>query len=193
MIKIINTVKRIIIFFRLFCFFHIVYAQNYNVDSLKKVLNTNIADSTRIEILSQIGLLYLNTNLDSSMMYISQFNQVPSRSKKMEARGLNLMGDIYLRTGNASKALELLLKSLKIEETLQDPFGISMLYWNLGKVYQSQNDNAKAIEYFLKVLKMSPIDQLGEPRCFAMGRLGLLYMEINHLDTALYYTQSSYQ
>src|SRR3954451_16338291 len=97
--------KKVIISFQLFFTFYILCAQTYNVDSVKRRLTTTRDDSIRLQNLFQIVIFYIDNNLDSSLKYVGLFNQIPLKPKSMEVNGLIIMGDIYLRLGNASKSL----------------------------------------------------------------------------------------
>jgi len=192
-------VKKVIIFLQLVCVVHILYAQSDNVgtfdniDSLHNVLSTSADNDTRAMILFRLTAYYIDNNLDSSLQYIKQFNEIPSKSKQSEAAGLGLMGDISLRLGNASIALETLLKGSKIAEELNDSAGIAMAYWNIGKVYQSLDENNEAISYYLRSVKIAAAAQDSFPQSLSMGSLGRLYMNLDRLDSALYYTRSAYE
>jgi two-component system NtrC family sensor kinase len=206
-------VKNAIIFFQLICFVHIVCAQvnnvgSYktaetssqllkaietppNVDSLKQLLTTNMSNEARAIILFQLTTSYIDNDLDSSLKYIRKFNDVPSKSKQLQANGEIITGDIFLRFGNVSMALEMLFKALNLEADLNDSAGTGMLYWNIGKVYQSLEEYPKAIEYYSKSINIATSEPV--PQSFSMGFLGNLYMNLNRLDSALYYTQSAYE
>jgi signal transduction histidine kinase len=164
-----------------------------NIDSLKEILITDIDNESRGITLFQITVYYINNNLDSSLKYIKQFNQVPLKSKVLELHGLNIMGDIFLRLGNASMALETISKALKIGEEMNDSAGLSMVFWNLGKVYQSLDDNTKAISYCRRSMQIATAAHEGVPQSQSMAYLGLLYMNLNRPDSALYYTRSAYE
>jgi signal transduction histidine kinase len=208
-------VKKQIIFLFLFGSFCVLFAQNraaesrgeshtthrlllllqrpFNVDSLKTMLATKRDDSDRALILFQIALNYIDINLDSSLNYIKQFNALPLKAGAMKANGLGLMADIYLRIGNPSKSLELLLQGLKMIEPTGDQAGVSMMCWNIGKVYESQNDDVKAVAYYSRALQTASAAGEQVPERLAMGFLGSLYLNKHKLDSALYFTQSAYQ
>jgi len=199
-------VKKVIILLQLLCFIQILHAQSKventdqflkilaarpDIDSLKGLLTTNLNNETRAIILFQLVTSYIDNNLDSSLKYVKQFNQVPSKPKVLEANGFVIMGDIFLRLGNVSMALGALFDGTKIFEDLNDPTGIGMAYWNIGKVYQSLDDNTKAVSYYTKAMEIASSTHNPVPLSRSMGALGFLYMNIN-LDSALYFTQSAY-
>ena len=164
-----------------------------NFDSLKQKAGTELDNETRAITLFAITAGYLNINLDSSLKYIKQFNEVPSKSKLWEANGHTIIGDIYLRLGNASMGLENLLKGTKLLQEINDSAGMGMAYWNLGKLYQSIDDTTTAISYYSNSIKIAASANEKLPLSYSMGHLGQLYVELNRLDSALYYTQSAYE
>jgi two-component system, NtrC family, sensor kinase len=164
-----------------------------NFDSLKKKAIADSDNETRAITLFAITAQYLNIKLDSSLKYIKQFNDIPSKSKLWEANGSTIMGDIYLRLGNVSLALENLLKGTKLLQELNDSAGLGMAYWNLGKLYQGIDDSQTAINYYSNAIKIASLAKENVPWTYSLGHLGHLYMELNQLDSALYYTQSAYE
>ena len=205
--------KKIIIFLPLLCSLHILHAQGNDtdifknvetthqllkaletspgVDSLKQMLAADISDKDRAIILFKLTTSYLDNELDSSLKYIQQFNQIQSKTKQLEANGLVIMGDIFGRLGNPSMAIEIQFKGLKILEQMNDSAGIGMAYWNIGKIYQSVDNSTEAITYYLRALKIAAAAHEPFPLIYSMGFLGLLYMKSGRMDSALYYTQTA--
>ena len=64
-------------------------------------------------------------------------------------------GVCYWASSNFPKALELLLKALKIAEEEGNRTGISKACANIGSVYADEKDYTKALEYYFKALKIS--------------------------------------
>jgi tetratricopeptide (TPR) repeat protein len=163
-----------------------------NFDSLKKKAALDINSETRAITLFAITAQYLNINLDSSLKYIRQFNDVQGKSKLWIANGFVIIGDLYSRLGNTSMALENMLKGTKILKELNDSAGMGMAWWNLGKLYQSLDDPVTSKAYFFNSIKISVAAEANVPLRYSMGHLGHLYMDLNQPDSALYYTQSAY-
>ena len=164
-----------------------------NLDSLKLLAASENDKGIRPLALFALTAQYLNSNLDSSLKYMKQFNLVSSKPKVWEANGDVIMGDIYLRLGNSSLALKNMLKGTKILQGLNDSAGMGMAYWNLGKLYQSINDYSKAINYYSISIKVSSSAKETTPWILSLGYLGNLYLELGSLDSALFYTRSAYE
>jgi signal transduction histidine kinase len=164
-----------------------------NLDSLTQLAASKNDNDIRPLALFALTIQYLNSNLDSSLKYVKQFNAVSSKSKFWEANGDVIMGDIYLRLGNSSLALKNMLKGTKILQELNDSSGMGMAYWNLGKLYQSINNYSKAINYYSISIKVSSSAKENGPLIYSMIYLGNLYVELGSLDSALFYTRSVYE
>ncbi|MGN6298511.1 MAG: ATP-binding protein [Ginsengibacter sp.] len=164
-----------------------------NLDSLRQLAASKNDNGVRPLVLFALTVQYLNSNLDSSLKYVKQFNGLSSKSKFWEANGDVVMGDIYLRLGNSSLALKNLLKGTKILQELNDSSGMGIAYWNLGKLYQSVNDYSKAISYYSISIKISSSAKENGPLIYSMIYLGNLYVELGSLDSALFYTRSAYK
>jgi len=164
-----------------------------NLDSLKHLAASNNDSGIGPLALFALTAHYLNSNLDSSLKYVKQFNAVSPKPKFWEGNELVIMGDLYLRLGNPSLALKNMLKGTKILQELDDSSGMGMAYWNLGKLYQSINEYSKAINYYSTSIKISSSAKENGPWIFSLGYLGNLYLELDSLDSALFYTRSAYQ
>ena len=164
-----------------------------DLDSVKQLAASKNDNGTRPLALFTLTAQYLNSNLDSSLKYVKQFNAVSPKPKFWQANGFVIMGDIYLRLGNSSLALKNMLKGTKILKELNDSSGMGMAYWNLGKLYQSINDYSKAINYYSISIKVSSSAKENGPWIFSLGYLGNLYLELGSLDSALFYTRSAYE
>ena len=177
------------------------YGQNYPrmIDSLRKILAGNLDDSARFDALSLISVYYQESNLDSNMKYADEAYRLSLKSKSSQviSMGLRSMAGSLWRRGNQVTALEFYFRAQKIYEELNDSTKISMVYLSIGHTYNSQNDEARAIEYFLKSLASSPpigTSALSDvSRMRALLNVGEAYLKIGKLDSALYYGQQSYE
>jgi signal transduction histidine kinase len=174
----------------------LLFGQNGpNVDSLKRVLQTNVPDTTRLKILNTISFSYLESNLDSSVIYAEQAYQISSsiKLKEFQFLGLERMGSILWRRGDAERSIELFLQAVKIEEELKDSFRISILYFDLGNAYHSESDDRTAIDYYSKSLQLNPIHEFNPNEARILMTIGSIYLKKDELDSALIYAQKSYQ
>jgi len=91
-------------------------------------------------------------------------------------------GVCYWASSSFPKALELLLKALKISEEDGNKTGIAKASANIGLVYADEENFPKALEYYFKALKIS--EELGDKIGIArkLGNIGTIYKEIKPPD-----------
>jgi tetratricopeptide (TPR) repeat protein len=181
-----------------------LHAQNYRyADSLKKELYQNHDMAT----LLPLSYFYLEINLDSSMKYAQRAYQLSleKNTPELEAWALNMTGAILWRSGNTDKSLESLLRALKMFEEQNDSSGLSTVYISLGTLYFSHNDYGKAMNYLYSSLEVVPVKPSPSApadlsrltgdfqKSLTLGILGNIYVNIKKLDSALYFTQQSYE
>jgi tetratricopeptide (TPR) repeat protein len=122
-------------------------------------------------------------------------NEIPN-IKKGIAYSLNNIGQIYLTQGDVAKTLDAYDRALKIREEINDIKGISQSLNNIGIVYFnngnpscksskeicSQQGRLKALEYYLKSLKLR--EQINDKRGIAisLSNIGHAYADMGDPD-----------
>ena len=166
-------------------------AQRKQIDSLKKLIATAKDDTSRIAPMSKLAYIYLYSKPDSAialandMVRISKAAQYP----KGEATGLNALGNVYVITGNYSKALTYFLSALKIDEQIGYHRGVTSVLGNIGLTYSNAGDQRKALTYYLQGLAASKnIHDPGNILTMTLNA-GDSYEKLNILDSALWYTR----
>jgi adenylate cyclase len=137
------------------CFCTTVFANE--VDSLKKILSTKIADSTRVNVLNALSKSLFNNNPDTSI--------VIAGSAKLLAESINYktglalafknIGKGYYLEGKYKEAILNWQQAIEVYKILNDKTGVANMLNNQGAVYFNQGDDAKALELYLQSLKMS--------------------------------------
>jgi len=139
-------------------------------DSLKDLLTTAQADTTRINTLyrlsvalSRIGdydqaLDYANkalTEIRSTNDEVRMTNEKLGWLKKATAEAYNTIGIIYYQQGNYPKALDHYIRSLKLKKKLNDKAGIARTYNNIAVIYRLQGNYSKALDHYIRSLKFA--------------------------------------
>ena len=119
-------------------------------------------------------------------------------NKSYIAANLSNIGIIYKEQGDYSKALEYFFDALKIHDELNSKNDLAATLGNIGNVYMKQGVASteasakvellnKALEYYLKALKMN--EELGRKNGIAinLGNIGLVYMDQLDYPKALEY------
>ncbi len=175
--------------------YSVVNAQNTKIDSLKGLLAKAHYDSSRINLFAELSYQYENYKPDTAL---SLAEEGLSLSRKTgyasgEASCLNMIGIIFMTTGNYPQALQYLLESLKRSEALRDEPSVATVLENIGVIYAQQQDYRLGVTYQLRAL---PINRrLDQKRNVAITLLDLgdNYENLNMLDSAIDYTSQSYR
>ena len=162
--KVFTKTSILLLFFSIF-FIKTIPAQNHIVpsdvkhkaDSLISRFKHTTVDTTKTNLLLEIGNIYCQNTPDTALYYYNMAlaSATKANSKKYSAMCLRYFGGFYFVKGVYDKAYEYFMKSLKVSEEIDDKYGISMCYINIGSIYFYQSLFDKAIEYSLKSLKIS--------------------------------------
>jgi len=171
------------------------YAQNNAADSLKQILRTEIADTTRVKTLNNLAFHYLYSRPDTALV-LAQQGLILARHNgivKGEATCLYAMGMIFWITGNYPKSLEYFLQALKQYESRQSREGIMATFEWIGNVYSEMGDEQMAIFYYRKGITLAnSIHKQGRLNSILIS-LGDSYEKLNQLDSARIYTNQAYE
>ncbi len=186
--------KRYFIFLLFFTAFN-SYAQTLYVDSLKQILRTEIADTTRVLLLDQLAYHYFHSRPDTSLIMAQQAIALARQGgfAKGEAYCLTTLGSIFWLTGNYPKSLEYYLKALKKFEMLKDPNGAANALGGIGNIYSELGDEKQSVICFWRIKEIA--DFLNNPKLllWSISSLGDSYEKLDQLDSARIYTHQSYE
>lgn len=183
-----------------------VKSQDQNqLDSLCNVYKNAKHDTTRIELLIDIGDLFEYDIPDSAIYYYQRavdmaesnlgiqkprsasVNLVEYKISSLKSLGLRYIGIILANKGDYDKAIENYLNSLNIEKELGDKKGISACYNNIGNVYKNQGLYDKAIENYNNALIIfSELDDKNKMAICHMN-IGLVHYNQGNYDKAIEY------
>src|ERR1700761_5241328 len=130
------------------------FAQQKTVDSLKKRIAAAKDDTSRVKAMGHLEGFYLNSKPDSALAIANDMLRISKAAQyqKGEVAGLNILGDIYIKTGNYPKALGYYLSELKVCEQMNDRRRIGVALGNMANVYAYEGDNRKSVSYSLQSL-----------------------------------------
>ena len=171
------------------------FAQNNNTDSLKQVLRTEIADTTRVMALFYLGNHYVFFSLDTSLIYTQQGLALSRQTGFIygEANCLTNLGTIFWQAGNYPKSLEYYIQALKKYEIADDQFGLATSNGAIANIYAEMGDKQMEISYNsrCKTIAESLNDKLLLNYIYV--NMGDFYEKQNQLDSALKYINQSYE
>ena len=183
--------KKILLFLILTFSVFKISAQAPEIDSLTKLLNTKIPDTTRVWVLRKLSFYdqSFQHGLDLAMEGLTLARKI--KFEKGEAACLGQIGNQYYVISNFSMALHYYLEGLKIRKRINDRDGIGKSYAQMGIIYFEQGDYRKAMSCSEKVLSEQISDKYRIGQLYEM--LGRCSSHLNIPDSALIYYQRSYE
>lgn len=163
-------------------------AQQNKIDSLLSLLKKDKEDTNKVNHLNVLARELGSTNPDTSILLSTQALQLSEKQnwKKGVARSFHELGWFYTVKSDYSKALDCNFKALAIWEKLeknpdsQNPKSLilnrkSSTLGNIGIVYLYQGDYLKALDNYLKALKID--EELKDKNGIAkrLGNIGNVY------------------
>ncbi len=133
------------------------HAQVVSSDSLETILKSTGQDTSRVNTLNQLSLLYLTNNPSRALAYA---NEALKLAKSLgftqgEITALNRVGENEFRQSNYAKAVDYTTRSLHLAVKFNDSLGMAKAYRILGIIYTyglKQYD--VALQYQLEALSI---------------------------------------
>ena len=132
-------------------------AQSSAVDSLRKLLVTNLSDSQRVQVMNALSKNLFSDRPDSSVVIADSSRRLAEQISYRPGLALALknMGIGYYLQGNYIDAVKSWQQALEVYEAVNDKTGVANMLSNQGAVYFNQGDDAKSLELHLQSLKLS--------------------------------------
>ncbi|WP_163407528.1 tetratricopeptide repeat-containing sensor histidine kinase [Flavobacterium ajazii] len=195
-------------FYKIFVFFafHICgtfYAQNVQIDSLKRVVEKIKTDSLKVDQYNKIADLYKEIDPDLTFFYTRK--AIAISLKKEYHFGL---ATAYVNKGNASIILGNYEDALKFFKRAQSEFetalqketgkkriksGLARSYASSGVVYSEQGDHTSSLKNYEKALKIYQEikEQTGVSK--TLNNIGILYKSQQKYPKALQYLKEAHK
>ncbi len=172
-----------------------VFAQKDTFDSLRKAYQKNKQDTTLVQYMFIKSMeKYLTTNVDSGMLLSRQALALSRKIhyKKGEVQSLagvatylNISGDM---PGSLKVTFEALPEAIKIHEMRT----VASCYNTLGLTYSILKDNKKSLDNYYAALAVVKKYHYNDLLVVEMNNISRQYLDMNKLDSALYFTQKDY-
>ena len=172
-----------------------VFSQNARIDSLKGIIETKAKDTAMVSTLNTLSSELIGIGEASkSLIYSARANELATELDYIKGKAYALkwlgIGEFY--QGNFEEVYKHLDESLENFEVIQDSTGIANILNNLGTVHYSQGNNVKAIDYYLRSLRIA--EKLKNPLRIATALVnvaGVYAEDIRDYDkTMSYYNQA---
>lgn len=177
--------------------FH-TYSQN-PLDSLKKVLKTNIHDTVKLEVMGQIMANTIEADPEHTY-YIDQVFALAEKNlknKKISKRERlvwkSAMAQSYSNTAsinlhtNTILAIELLDKAIEIFTEIKDYNQLAMSYVGKGVCYSRILNYDEAIKYYFQALKYFEKEKNNGGVAYAIMQIGSIYGKQKNNEKSIYY------
>ncbi|HEX5001534.1 MAG TPA: adenylate/guanylate cyclase domain-containing protein [Bacteroidia bacterium] len=162
------------------------------LDSLKKVLSSTHGDSSRADVLIQMSIETIGSDLKASEEYANQALNAASRTRyyKGMAAAYRYLGLSQYQQSQYKEAVSNWLLGVAMYDSVGDKSNIARLYSNLGAVYESQSRDDKALEYNIKSLKIAEQINDSVRQMAALTNIGVIYGKNRvQFDKALSYDE----
>src|SRR6478735_9424657 len=166
----------------------------HNIDSLKRELAIDKADTSRVLILLELSSEYDLSNIDSSLTYGQRALSLAEHIQfsRGEGKALYRIGSLYRRLGEIPNGLELIYKGLQIAKDQQDLFEIANGYNNIGVIYFDLDEYHTAISYFQMGLEINKAIHNEERQVYLLTRISYAYSKSKELDSASVYAERAH-
>lgn len=186
--------KNKLLFIAIISMCSVALAQNHKTDSLYNLLKQPQPDTTKADLLIELGRAFQLTNSDSTFLLSYQAYRISIKNKYLSgiSRSATLIGNVYLETGNYPKALEYFIHKLKIEEQRHKPESMAIVNMNIANVYQKEGDYNKSFIYALVADSIIDANKINYLKVNSLLNLGDLFEKLGNLKSALEYTLRTY-
>lgn len=159
------------------------------LDSLYELLRTAKHDTIKVHALNGIAKRLRNTEITKSLETARRAYDLSVKNNYTYgvASSSDIMGVIYLNSGDYQKALYHHLVALNLFEKINDQKGIAFSYNNIGAVHSHLKNYPKAEYYYLKSLNLKKQAGLNKEVSSSYVNLGNIKMYQDQLDECIRY------
>jgi len=176
---------------------HLNAIQQHKLDSLNRLLETDISDTTRVNVLLGKFRIYWNTNDQEALKFNQQAFELANRINYPKGKYYTIHNKaaLLITEGKYVESIPYLQEALLITEQHKLSKGKANVLYDLGVAYQRQGNHPKGLDYYFKVLKeveKMPQDvSIRRKYCNTMQAIGTIYADQNDWDKALEYYKRS--
>jgi serine phosphatase RsbU (regulator of sigma subunit)/predicted negative regulator of RcsB-dependent stress response len=181
------------ILFYIFCFLisgnSFLISQNRNLDSLNKIFPA-AHDTVKVKILCSISRFFEGNNPTKSLALGDSALVIAKRIKYQVGIGsaYGSIGSCLCTSGKYDEAINSLIKSLKVFESIKSRRHMTNTYNSLANAYMGLKDNKKAYDYFYKAYTLASEKPRNE-HMVAITSVGMgnMLLEQNKFNEAIQY------
>lgn len=164
-------------------------AQKQKADSLVNLLEKEKTDTGKVNLMWELadiinmydpagalGYAQKALNLSTSIQYT-----------RGESKSLGSLANTFNKMGNYTKALELNLRKLKLEEKGNNPRNLAFVLMNIGIIYRYQEEYPEALKYYYRSDSVVRENSLEDVKYYIYMNLGDVYDMLNNTDSSFSY------
>lgn len=160
-----------------------------NTDSLRRVVDSKVADSLKADAYYKLADVYYEQNSDSAILF---YNDCIALTRKtyndaLRFRALKNLSSFYFNSSNFLKAEEGYVECLAIAMDKNDSALLSSAHGYLGSLYLQIEINDKAIYHLKEACKYINIEKQPDEAGKLYGRIGNFYLSQEYYDDAEQY------
>ena len=172
-------IRIIALVFSLLLFTPITMIAQSEVDSLKSRIPQLAEDSTKVNSFIQLSSLLIDSSVEEASNYAEEALDLATKIDYVKgmAQAFKYIGLSHYYQNQYVEATLNYQKSLKQFEKSNDQIGISNILNNMGTVYSDQGDDEKALELYLRSLRIA--EDLDDKMriCTVSLNIGLIYQK----------------
>lgn len=166
-----------------------VNANTNTIDSLKVELQSVQTDTTRINLLIELGCNYSYIRSSEAIPYLKYARQLSADIgfRRGYGRSLFELGNHYRSKSIQDTALFYQTQALSVMESLSDSFGIAEIEMKIGVIHEELGNHAIAIRHCLRSLGISIRNDFISIRGVTEQCIANIHTRLGNFDKARYY------
>jgi two-component system sensor histidine kinase UhpB len=167
-----------------------------NIDSLKKLLESQKNDTNKVKLLYTLSFAYdAGSYADTALIYSEQALELAEKLNDEPGIFWSAItyGEALAVLGNYPLALEYNLKALNLAKKLKDPIKLCFGNGGLSSCYYNMGEYNTSIKYMQEVLRIMDSTNVFKDKSFMWTQLSKSYYELGQPDSALLYAKKAYE
>ena len=168
---------------------HAQFIRSFNEDSLRAILDSNLQDTKRIDVLLKLSESYFHKEPDSCVLYATAALDISRRLNYDSGVLVSLtrVGEIMRQLGKLTGALKNQLEALELSQKIESDYWEANSMGFIGITYIELKDYDHAIVYLKKAIVMRKKFRVEFYDVIFWNFTARAYSEINKPDSAFYF------
>lgn len=181
--------KQHIISFLLIVSVSLLFAQKSKVDSLTVCLENAKTDTSKINVLNELGYELRSSAPQNAIEYILQAIELAEKNKFLKGLSVGKVNAalVYINIGEYDKAKDIAKQGIKIAVEISDRLNEAKGYNAIGEVFRYKDEYSQALENYEIALKIR--QEINDEKGIAStyNNFGIVYFNLGNYTKALSY------